>query len=81
MVLDIEYGGFTPLVFSTTGGLGSECQKVFACLAGLISEKGKTEIQDTTTWLHEKFILPFAEQLVFVFVAAVLSVRIGPTSN
>ena len=42
-VLDIEYGTFTPLVFSTTAGMGKECMRNHSRLAELIAiKKGRT---------------------------------------
>ena len=38
-VLDIEHGTFTPLVFTTTGGMGKECLKYRIRLAQLIAIK------------------------------------------
>ena len=35
-VLDIEHGTFTPLVFTTTGGMGKECLMYYSRLAQLI---------------------------------------------
>ena len=38
-VMNIEKGAFTPLVFSTTGGMGPECTRLNKQLAELISQK------------------------------------------
>ena len=38
-VLDIEHGTFTPLVFTTTGGMGKECLTYHSRLAELIAIK------------------------------------------
>ena len=38
-VLQIEHGSFTPLVFSSLGGMGRECSTFYSKLAELISEK------------------------------------------
>ena len=38
----MEYGSFTPLVFSTFGGLGREATVFYSCLADLISRKHGT---------------------------------------
>ena len=38
-VMNIEKGAFTPLVFSTTGGMGPECTRLNNQLAELISQK------------------------------------------
>ena len=38
-VLEIEKGTFTPLVFSTTGGMVEECQRFYRRLAELLASK------------------------------------------
>ena len=41
-VLEVEQASFTPLVFTTTGGMGRECLRYHSRLAELISvEKGE----------------------------------------
>ena len=39
-VLDVEMGTFTPLVFRTNGGMGSNCKMFLEQLAGKLAEKG-----------------------------------------
>ena len=38
-MLEVEKGSFTPLVFSTTGGMGPECSKYHKRLGELIATK------------------------------------------
>ena len=38
-VLDIEHGSFTPLVFTSTGGMGPECLRFHSRLAERIANK------------------------------------------
>ena len=38
-VREVELGSFTPIVFSTTGGMGTEAQTFFRRLAGQLSVK------------------------------------------
>jgi len=45
-VLEIEQGSFTPLIFSTTGGMGSECE--------LISIKKNETYSTTMSWIRAK---------------------------
>ena len=35
MVLEVEQGSFTPLVFTTTGGMAGECMRYHSRLAEL----------------------------------------------
>ena len=46
-VLDVEHGSFTPLVFTTTGGMGEECLKFHSRLAELIAAKKGERYSDT----------------------------------
>ena len=46
--MNVEQGTFTPLVFSTTGGMGRECLMFFKKLSQLISIKQKEELSVTT---------------------------------
>ncbi len=39
-VRDIEHGSFSPLVFSSTGGMGKEAKIVFKRIASLIYKEG-----------------------------------------
>merc|ERR1712224_346401 len=38
-VIHVERGNFTPLVFSTSGGMAPSCQRFFKRVATMISEK------------------------------------------
>ena len=52
-VLDVEMGSFTPLVFGTNGGMGSECQRILKHLADKIAQK------DTEPDAQPKFLTGF----------------------
>ena len=53
-VMNVEQGCFTPLVFSTNGGMGRECRKFYARLADMIAAKRKQEYCVTMSWLRRK---------------------------
>ena len=53
-IRDIEHGSFTPLVFSTTGGLGKAADITFKRLSSLISEKKEIQYATVRTWLRCK---------------------------
>ena len=53
-VLQVENGGFTPLVFSVYGGMGRECQHFYKRLCGLIAEKSEERLSDITSWVRTK---------------------------
>ena len=50
-VLQVENGTFTPLVFSTHGGMGRECKKFYQRLTEMISEK-----RDIPTSVATKYV-------------------------
>ena len=49
-----DYGTFTLLVFSTSGGIGRECKNFYDHLAELLSQKRKESYSVTCTWLRRK---------------------------
>ena len=53
-VTDIEQGTFTPLVFTTTGGMGEECKKFHSRLAELIAIKRGEDYSKTIAWIRAK---------------------------
>ena len=53
-VLEVEQASFTPLVFTTTGGMGRECLRYHSRLAELISIKKGEDYAKTLTWIRGK---------------------------
>ena len=53
-VRDIEHGVFTPLVFSTTGGIGQEACTFYKRLAYMLSYKQKKSYSLVISWLRCK---------------------------
>ena len=53
-VLDIEHGTFTPLVFTTTGGMGNECLRYHSRLAELIAIKKGEQYGKTMSWIRSR---------------------------
>ena len=51
-VREVELGSFTPIVFSTTGGMGTEAQTFFRRLAGQLSVKKNMPFHLTMKWLR-----------------------------
>ena len=51
-VREVEYAAFTPLVFSTSGGMGKETAIAYKHLAGLLAEKRKTQYSITLAWMR-----------------------------
>ena len=53
-VLEVEKGIFTPLVFSTTGGMGEEAAAFNKRLASLLSEKKGNSYSDTISFIRRR---------------------------
>ena len=52
--LHIEHGTFTPLVFTTTGGMGKECLMYHSRLAQLIAIKKGEQYAKTIAWIRTR---------------------------
>ena len=53
-VMDVEQGTFTPLVFTTTGGMGEECKRYHNRLAELVAAKKGEDYTTTVSWIRSK---------------------------
>ena len=53
-VKEVEHGVFTPLVFSTTGGMARECSTFYRGLADMISIKQNKPYSLVVSWLHTR---------------------------
>ena len=53
-VLEVEQVTFTPLLFTTTGGMADECKRFHSRLAELISIKKGEEYSTTVSWIRSK---------------------------
>ena len=53
-VTEIEQGTFTPLVFTTTGGMADECLRYHARSAELLSAKQQENYATTISWVRAK---------------------------
>ena len=50
----MEQGTFTPLVFTTTGGMGEECMRYHNRLAELVAAKKGEDYATTVSWIRSK---------------------------
>ena len=66
-VLEVEQGTFTPLVFTTTGGMSDECQRYHSRLAKLISAKKQENYATTMSWIRTKVSLAILRIALVVF--------------
>ena len=53
-VLQVEKGTFTPLVFSTTGGMAPEATKFYKHLANKISRKKNQQYSDVISFIRRR---------------------------
>ena len=53
-IIEVEKASFTPLIFSTSGGMGTECKKIHKRLASLISIKRGNSYSDTAAYIRRK---------------------------
>ena len=53
-VLEVEHGVFTPLVFGTNGGMGTECQMFLKQLTTSLAEKTGEKYSDVATWIRTR---------------------------
>ena len=52
--MEIEQGTFTPLVFTTTGGMADECVKYHRRLAELIANRKGESYSSAISWIRAK---------------------------
>ena len=62
-VMNVEQGTFTPLVLTTTGGMGEECKRYHNRLAELVAAKKGEDYANTVSWIRSKVPLPSLGQL------------------
>ena len=53
-VLDIEHGSFTPLLFTSTGGMGPECLRFHSRVSELIANKKGEHYSRTISWIRAR---------------------------
>ncbi|XP_066919036.1 uncharacterized protein [Clytia hemisphaerica] len=53
-VNSVENGTFTPLVFSTNGGMGRECQTFYKRLAVMLAEKRGVRLHESISFIRSK---------------------------
>ena len=54
-VIRVEHGSFTPLVFSSSGGLGPEADRLLKHIAVKISYKRNEQYSDVISFLRRRF--------------------------
>ena len=51
---EVEHGHFTPLVFTTTGGMGDAASQVYKRLANLLCDKLDLLYEEVMGWIRSK---------------------------
>jgi len=52
--MEVEQATFTPLVFTTTGGMAEECRRYHSRLPELLTDKKGEEYATTISWIWTK---------------------------
>ena len=79
-IINVERATFTPLVFTTTGGMGPECYRMNKRLAELISEKKGGKYSDVMQYIRTR--LRFALlRCTLVAIQGVRSKKMSPESQ
>ena len=79
-IINVERATFTPLVFTTTGGMGPECYRMNKRLAELISEKKGEKYSDVMQYIRTR--LRFALlRCTLVAIRGVRSKKMSPESQ
>ena len=52
--VEVEQGTFTPLVFTSTGGMADECKRFHSRLAELLALKKGDDYATTISWIRSK---------------------------
>ena len=63
--MDVEQGTFTPLVFTTTGGMGEECKRYHDRLAELVAAKKGENYATTVSWIRSKVSFAILRSALF----------------
>ena len=54
--MEVEQGTFTPLIFSSTGRIGTECKLYHKCLVELLAIKKGESYATTMQWVRAKVL-------------------------
>ena len=80
-ILQIEHESFTPLVMSTTGGMGQECKKFYARLPEMISYKRGTSYSVVAAWVQRKITFSLIKSIGMCHEEAVPYIIMTPSRN
>ena len=70
-VIQVEKASFTPLVFSTTGGMGSEADRFYKHLATKISNKTGQHYSDTVAFIRRRLRFDLLKTCIYNIFARI----------
>ena len=73
--IDVEHGSFTPLVFSTSGGMGNLACTFYKRLASLLPEKRREAYSSTLGWIRTHFSFSLLWSAIMCIRGARSSIR------
>ena len=66
-IIEVEHGDFTPLVFTTTGGMGPQCERALKQLTERIAEKRELPMSVVAGWLRCRFSFALLRTSLMLF--------------
>ena len=72
---NMAHGTFTPLIFTTTGGMGKECLNYHSRLAELIANKKGEDYAKTISWIRAKTSFALLRSALICFRGTRTTVR------
>ena len=63
-ILEVERGVFTPLVFSTSGGMGEEAKTLFKRVATKMANKTGQKYSETNTFIRKRLRFDLLKKMV-----------------
>ena len=63
-ILEVDRGSFTPLIFSTTGGMGRECSSFIHALATMLAEKRDQPFSNVINWIRTKISFALTRSMI-----------------
>ena len=76
-IREVENGSFTPLVFTTTGGMGREATLFYKRLTDQICEKKNTMYSKTMSWIRCTLSFSLLRSAAMCIQVKVLSVKLN----
>ena len=79
-IIDVERGSFTPLVFSTNGGMGREFESFVHALSAMLAEKRDESLSSVINWVRTKISFALTRSTVLC-IRGTRCLRIKPITT